>query len=259
MVQGICKLCMEHKVLMNSHIIPRSYYKRIKNNSGQLLIIKEESKPKLMNGDSKEYLLCFDCEQYLSKEFERYGTTIFRTSTDVIKNENHIVINTFKFKRFYLFLLSIFWRASVCSDSTYANIILPDEINDLFRFCILKNSLKLGKNNSIRMDHFLRICVFRVIDKTGNMPDSVIRSLITSFSFKKTSQPDFLTWYFIVEGFLIVYIMTIGKNIHDLRASRYKSQLKSGSSMKIDKINIAESDELKIIFNTIIASTRHNV
>lgn len=123
---------------MESHSIPRSYFKRLKKDSPQLMIIQKGSKPKLENIDPKEPLLCFECEQFISNEYESYGTRLLRNPHNIRKNSDHIIVNSFNYKRFYLFLLSILWRASISKNVHYSSVNGVPELDDLMRHCIQK-------------------------------------------------------------------------------------------------------------------------
>jgi hypothetical protein len=67
-----CHLCDSPSELQESHIIPRYYFKSLKGKSGQLFSASTDElmKAKLTNADPKEELLCWDCEQFISRNFE---------------------------------------------------------------------------------------------------------------------------------------------------------------------------------------------
>lgn len=253
-----CKLCGKSAVLQNSHIIPRSYYKRLKRESNQLLIIvdNDEIEPRLSNSDPKEKLLCTECEQFLSVKYESYGTKIFRTSKNVIKQDDRITINGFDYKRFYLYFISILWRASLASHDSFKNIDLGDEFEDLLKFCIINNRMKLGRGNSLKIDHFVRLSVVRVIDSSNNISDDLIKCVMMNFRMDRSNIEKVVIYYLMLEGFLIVYSLSPGKDIHDVRARRLPSQLVSGSSANIMKVEIGELKEIREMFNLAINKSK---
>ncbi len=51
-MKSICKLCLEEKELLESHSIPRSYFKRLKKNDSQLIIFQ-----KVVNQNEKMLIL----------------------------------------------------------------------------------------------------------------------------------------------------------------------------------------------------------
>lgn len=253
-----CKLCGKRAVLQNSHIIPRSYYKRLKRESNQLLIIvdNDEIEPRLSNSDPKEKLLCTECEQFLSVKYESYGTKIFRTSKNVIKQDDRITINGFDYKRFYLYFISILWRASLTSNDNFKSIALGGEFEDLLKFCIINNRMKLGRGNSLKIDHFLRLSVARVVDSSNNISDDVIKNVMMNFRMDKSNIEKVAIYYLMLEGFLIVYSLSPGKDIHDVRARRIQSQVVNGSSTNIMKIEIGELKEIREMFNLAINKSK---
>ncbi|HEO9035869.1 hypothetical protein LQ759_15010 [Serratia marcescens] len=249
----ICKLCGNEAILKMSHIIPRSYYKRLKRESGQLLLVSSsEEEPKLTNSDPKERLLCGDCEQFLSSNYEVYGTVILRRSENVIKNDDHIVINGFDYKRTYLFFISILWRASLSIHPTFQAVLLEERLQELLRQCIFSNSLKISMHTNLRLDHFFRLSVVRIVDSTGNIPDEVIRSIISNFRMEHGTDKCSMIYYFMLDGFLVTYVLSVGKDLHDIRAKRLSSQLVSGSSARINKVEVNELKEIAGMFNMII-------
>jgi hypothetical protein len=256
---GICKLCGKEAILRMSHIIPRSYYKRLKKESGQLLLVSSaEENPKLTNSDPKERLLCGDCEQFLSSNYEVYGTVILRQSENVIKNDDHIVINGFDYKRMYLFFISILWRASLSTHPTFQAVSLDESLQELLRQSILSNNLKISVHTNLRLDHFFRLSVVRIIDSTKNIEDKIIRSIITNFRVVHGADKRSIIYYLMLDGFLVTYLLYVGKDLHDVRAKRFSSQLVSGSSAKINKVEVHELKEIAGMFNMIIEKSKSN-
>lgn len=210
-MNGICKMCGAHSKLCESHIIPRSYYKRLKKGGGQLLIIKndQDTLPKLSNSDPKENLLCFECEQFLSVEYERSGVRLFKPT----RSERHRVVpmgQYVKFKRFlyretYLYFLSILWRASVSSLPQYAGIFLGG-FEPLVRECIREK--KLAFHPQIRVDYLIKIGIMRMVDYSGQVSDEILKKGVLDLSSSHgESVREGVTYFFMVDGFLVVYMM----------------------------------------------------
>lgn len=256
--KSVCRLCGQVKPLENSHIIPRSFYKRIKRGVGQLLIVEEGKEPKLSNSDPKEKLLCFDCEQYLSINYESYGTSIMRRSDNVIHSQECIFINNFRYKKFYIFYLSILWRASVSTHPSFKSVSLDSSLEELIAGCILADKLKIGAGSSMSLDHFFKLSIVRLVDSSNNVADSVIRSVISNFRMIRSLEPSVraIIYYIILDGFLVTYVFTAGKNIHSVRANRIRSQLLTGSSIKIEKVEISTLKEVRDMFNLLIEKSK---
>lgn len=100
-----CHMCSKSSELQNSHIIPRSYFKSLKGNNGQLFIVSTDESvgSKLTNSDPKEQLLCWECEQFISVNYERYGTRLFKEYRKVKRYNQYIVFKQFRFKEFTYF------------------------------------------------------------------------------------------------------------------------------------------------------------
>lgn len=253
----ICKLCGKEATLRMSHIIPRSYYRRLKKESSQLLLVSSgDETPKRSNADPKERLLCNECEQYLSSAYEAYGTTIFKKSENVIRSDNYIVINGFNYKRTYLFYISILWRASLSTHPNFQTVLLEESLQELLRQCILSNNLKISVNTNIRLDHIFRLSVVRIVDSSGNIADDIIRSVISNFRMEHGPDKCSMIYYFMLDGFLVTYFLSAGKDLHEVRAKRINSQLVSGSSAKINKIEVHELKEIAEMFNIIIDKSK---
>jgi len=250
--KNLCHLCGSDEPLQKSHIIPRSYYKSIKGKSGQLLVVSsdEHTKPELSNSDPKEKLLCRSCEQFLSINFETYGTRLLKDTTTVKRKKDHVIFNNFRFKEFYLYLISILWRASISSIDPYDKVKLGSQINNLLSFCIRNKTLKI--QTSLRLDHFLRICLLRVVDKHEPKNDTIIKKTLVGFGveFGKDKEDGFI-YYFMVDGFLVVYFFDIESDIHLVRTKFNYAQIKNKQRIKVPIVDIRELKQISDGFNTI--------
>ena len=72
---GICKLCLQHRALIDSHLLPAALYKMSRwegaPNPNPLLVSVRGSHQ--TSKQIKGYLLCHDCEQRFSKFGEKYA------------------------------------------------------------------------------------------------------------------------------------------------------------------------------------------
>jgi len=257
-MKGVCKLCLKESVLQQSHIIPRSYFKRLKKEDGKIMVIQEGKKSITGNFDPKEPMLCRDCEQFLSTYYEHYGIRVLRDHKNFRKNSDHIVIASFQYEKFYLYLISILWRASIAKHMHYNTVQGVEDLDDLFRYCIAQRRIRINKLSGLRLDHFIKISVFRIVDSTANISDEVIKVLLSNFV--QTRDDDFkgVMWYLIVEGFIIFYNFCVGKDMHEIRAMTFLSQLKKGSHQKIMKAEITQSKILTNLFNSMIEAARQD-
>ncbi|MGC0954894.1 hypothetical protein WKH09_15965 [Pantoea agglomerans] len=255
-MKGICKLCLNENELQQSHIIPRSYFKRLKQ-QGKLVMVRDGKHSIEGNIDPKEAMLCWDCEQYLSTNLEQYGIDVLRNRSKVIKNNDHIIFSSFNYNKYYLFLLSILWRASVAEHVYYASVEGDENLNDALRHCIHRNSLRFNQLSRVSIDHFIKICLFRIVDKTGFFKDETIRAVLSNVKQTFVESIDGITWYFIADGFLIMYVLVPGKDYYDMKTRRFRSQLGKGSHQKIMKVEITESPLLTQVFGSLITAVGH--
>jgi hypothetical protein len=71
MHNGKCKLCLQHKRLAQSHLMPRALYDMCSlPGIDPILITSEVVMP--VSRHTKDYVLCFDCEQLLNRNGENW-------------------------------------------------------------------------------------------------------------------------------------------------------------------------------------------
>lgn len=234
---GLCRLCKSDKQLKKSHIIPKSYFRSLKAGNGQLLkiVCEKDTKILLGNYDPKEHLFCNDCEQFLSMRYEAYGTRVFKPGPLTRETAQYVELRGFRFKDFYLYLISILWRASI--SSVFRAVSLPDNLNELMRHSIKNETIKIG--TSLRLEHFIKISLVRMTDKTGQIDDRTIRRIFFEPMVEKgNSIDDGIVYYFMVDGFLIIYHLSANLDIHKLRTSFNRAQIMNRNSVKVPIENI---------------------
>lgn len=246
-----CKLCGEPKPLQRSHIIPRSYYRRLKKGSGgQLVKITndEESLPVISNSDPKDRLLCQDCERFFDKYYEKLGTQLFKPRPSTVVMSDYIKIKKFKYREIFLYFVSILWRASSSRLPQYQGIDLGD-FGENMRHCLRERSLSI--NSSVRLDHFLKICVIRVVDKSGTLPDGVIKKCLMDMNLERgNALHDGMMYFFMVDGFLVCYLLKVERDFELQKGVKYLSQLLDRSTIRIQKVDFRELRQLSEMFAT---------
>lgn len=134
METGICKLCLEHKELQDSHLMPRSLYKKArgsgaKGNQDPVVMTKKGGKQS--SHQITDYVLCRDCEQRFGNNGEDYVMRLVtkqngdfpllemlsrapptRTGPDWNVHSFADTPNINREKIGY-FAISVFWRASI--------------------------------------------------------------------------------------------------------------------------------------------------
>ena len=252
----VCKLCLKESQLQRSHIIPRSYFRNLKKENDKIVFYQDGKKKSVGNFDPKELMLCRECEQFLSINYEAYGIRLLRDHKNFRKNSNHVVISSFQYEKFYLYLISILWRASIAKHEYYKGVNGVELLDDILRHCIINKKIRINKFSQLRLDHFIKICIFRIVDSTKNVPDEVIKALLSNFVQTKSDTFKGVTWYFIYEGFIVFFNFCIGKDQHETRTLNFNSQLTKGSLQKIMKMEITHSKVLTELFNGMIVAAK---
>lgn len=158
----ICKLCLKEKKLIKAHIIPNFLYKNLElyqpdaNGQGRLHLAKIQNdnfsyNPKgISNSEYDTNILCSDCDNKILGAYEDYAKKVL--FDDKTKLEFSFVNDTnlgceyghFKgidYTKFKLFLLSIFWRASISDRPFSSEVNFGEEKNEVIRKMLLEGKL----------------------------------------------------------------------------------------------------------------------
>jgi hypothetical protein len=244
--RGLCKLCLEEKSLVESHIFPRSYFKSLKHDGGQLIniVADEDTKPRKLNTDPKQHLLCKKCERFFSESYEEYGTRLFKKNDSVSENDKSVTYHNFDYRTFYLYLISILWRTSVSKLEQFAAVKLDEGFNELLRQSLWTRSVKI--NDAIGIDDFIKIVVLRMIDKSERIEQDAIDKLFIMINGENGPTPkDGLVFYFMIDGHLIIYYLRPVTNLQETRSTRIRGQLINSPSITIPKVDIREIKQIQ--------------
>lgn len=151
---GICELCLQEQRLCESHLMPRGLYRSCRTHDcDPLLITSKVMRPTSLQ--TKDYLLCKDCEQFLNRNGEDWVLPKLATMKGdfpfycLLKKQEplfaepdaiaYAVAKNPEIDRDKLihFALGIFWKASVHSwkeGSTAPRIDLGLQSEDLRKF-----------------------------------------------------------------------------------------------------------------------------
>lgn len=129
MRSGICKLCLRNTQLCDSHALPNSLFNYVlrKNGGKAIMIVDDEDTPIRYSSDTWDVeLLCADCERLLNQHYDAYGMSVFRGNQGrVVVDASGVSLLRVDRRRLRMFFLSVLWRISVSSHSSYSNIDLP--------------------------------------------------------------------------------------------------------------------------------------
>ncbi|MCD9505793.1 hypothetical protein [Photobacterium phosphoreum] len=244
---GKCRLCNEEAKLQMSHIIPRSLIKDVKDGDSQLHVFSYTSAPTYSNADPKELLLCKCCEQYISSNYEQYGTQLIKRPKNIIKHNDRIEFKEFDYKKWYLYYLSIIWRASISSLQEFVDIQLGG-FNDILKECIKNDTLTLTEDISI--DECIVISMFRVVDRSGRLDDKAIKNIMLNLTGVK--EGDDSLFFFMANGFLIQYQITPNYIFEKKNSGCNKTIVNRNARKCVKMVDITESRLLCENFNWLV-------
>jgi len=147
-----CALCLKPvDSLIESHIIPNFILQDSKSKSnGKSLLFENESEKRLIQFDWREPLLCAECEDHFSRNYENPLKWVFfqrpsrkkvvvlssrKDSTTLLTKYAPNLLNAF---------LSILWRASVSKQDIYKHINIPDKFCNILRKQVLSRNLEFN-------------------------------------------------------------------------------------------------------------------
>jgi hypothetical protein len=131
---GLCKLCLLTKELQDSHLMPRSLYKKARSSGGKgnqdpLLVTK--SARKRSSYQITDYVLCRECEHRFNVNGESYVMQVvakqnldfplletLKSTTPTLKHENWDTYSatdtpSIEREKIAYFAISVVWRASI--------------------------------------------------------------------------------------------------------------------------------------------------
>ena len=208
---AVCKLCDRESNLRQSHIIPRSYLKGLKSSTGQTIEVDLNGviRPKKQNFDPKSFLLCNDCEQYISQQYEKYCIEYLRNIKNYSDEGRYLIFSGFDFKNIYLYFISILWRASISDHQLFEKAKLGG-FEKYLKISIKNNSLIVG--NYARIQDFIRITIYKIVDNNKILPEKFLDNIFINFFIE--GEKDLLSLCFVIEGYAICY------SLGDFRAKR---------------------------------------
>lgn len=123
-----CRLCHQDHELRNSHIVPEFLYEDLYNDKGHLMGIHGQGKKgwRPLQKGIREHLFCESCEQHFNEHCEKPFRAQWVVRSPLPKpwpaSELHWI--NFEYATFKLFHLSVLFRASVASLTTFAEVSL---------------------------------------------------------------------------------------------------------------------------------------
>ena len=127
-----CKFCGNERILIKAHIIPASFFRRIKQGTKALEMITNragEYTKKAPIGVYDKTIICSKCES-IWQEWDTYAQQLLADEPLNGRARYHnnekigYVVDNFEYKKLKLFFISMVWRASVSSHQFYSKVSL---------------------------------------------------------------------------------------------------------------------------------------
>ena len=126
---GKCKFCNKENKLVESHIIPKAFFKYIKKSNEPLKIltnVRGEFTKRSEKGVYDEFI-CLDCEKRFEK-YDDYAAKILihgRHKFIPLYEKGRIIafqLEKYNYELLKLFFISVLWKASVSTHSFYSRV-----------------------------------------------------------------------------------------------------------------------------------------
>ncbi len=121
-----CALCLQERVLCNSHVIPEFCYSRSYDHKHRARLFRTEHlKERFLQKGLREYLLCGECESRISVYEKYFKETWFdgQALPDSLTSK-YLTIENLDYSKFKLFHLSILWRIGVSRSKWFSSVRL---------------------------------------------------------------------------------------------------------------------------------------
>jgi hypothetical protein len=123
-----CRLCQTEQKLCDSHIVPEFLYRDLYDTNHKLMGItgQGENKWKPLQKGIREHLFCLGCEQHLNDKYEKPFLKQWSIESPLPSQMEHdsVFSATYDYSTFKLFHLSILFRSSVSSLTTFREVSL---------------------------------------------------------------------------------------------------------------------------------------
>lgn len=248
---AVCRLCSSEAELRDSHIIPRSFINRVKAGEPQLLRMNvgTATKPMLENANWNEKLLCGRCEKVLCDKYEATQLKFLRNGKIVQKHPDRVTFSSFNYEKFYLFWLSILWRASISSLPAFKVVDLGEEMNACLARMIDEERMSEG---GVCISQLIKVGIVKILP-TGGFTQDVLRKVLCSFYLKK--EPGFVLYYLVLEGFMVCFCLTANM---EMEMPKSFGRIKRTFNFRMPALRIDQDENLMEIFNKLISYAQEN-
>jgi hypothetical protein len=129
-----CRLCDKEKPLIRAHIFPDWGYRHLKQGDGHFFQLTSVTKSrKLQSGYQDSNILCRDCDGDIIGKYDTYASRFFAQDfsptltiySEAGRKEARVYqIKDFDYPKLFIFIVSLFWRASITNQPAFSQIRL---------------------------------------------------------------------------------------------------------------------------------------
>lgn len=141
-IRGICRLCLHEAELIDSHIIPKFFYKTLKAEDVAFTVTTPDPLSPEMKEQKglTENLLCKKCDNVILQKNEDYlARNMYRFYEIEGQNRRRSLMRGFDYEKTKRAILSIFWRLSICSHSSVRHIDFGSKHEERIRGILLND------------------------------------------------------------------------------------------------------------------------
>ncbi len=137
-----CKLCKKEEKLVDSHIIPQSFFNVIAPDNDSRIIDNQKSHPKRCPSGVYDQIACNECENLFAlgdDYIKKFFTNKDFSRTLNIGNMKGHVIEKFDLDKINEFIAALLWRSSVSSQDFYERVNVGKKYERLLRKYIMSD------------------------------------------------------------------------------------------------------------------------
>lgn len=140
-LSGICRLCLQERPLVRSHIIPAFQFKTLKKGDGRYYELSPDPTKRERPGQRgfTERLLCAECDNIRLQRNEDYYAKLWMRGPLAAPQEfgRFLIFRDHDYKRAKNYLLSVLWRMGVSHHQVFRAVSLGAKHEEILRAGLL--------------------------------------------------------------------------------------------------------------------------
>ena len=129
----ICKLCGHDKPLIRAHIFPNWAYRYLKQDNHLIQLTNVVKSRKIQSGYWDSNILCRECDGDVIGKYDTYASQFFEQDFATMitvfsklgrKDERVYHVKEFDYPKLFIFIISLFWRASITDCQAFSKVNL---------------------------------------------------------------------------------------------------------------------------------------